>query len=38
MRMNNFETFGFVDEVNKNISLMHKGRGLQPDGGNLEEV
>ena len=38
MRMNNFETFGFVDEVNKNISLMREGRGLQPDGGNLEEV
>jgi peptide deformylase len=38
MRMSDFETFGFVDEVNKNIPLMRKGRGLLSDGGNLAEV
>jgi peptide deformylase len=38
MRMRNFETFGFVDEVNKNISLMSKGRSHPHNGCNSEEV
>ena len=38
MRMSNFETFGFADEINKNIPLMQKGRDLQPDDENSKEV
>ena len=37
MRMSNFETFGFADEVNKNSRLMRKGKGLSPDFDDLEE-
>ena len=37
MRMSNFETFGFADEVNKNSRLMRKGKGLSPDFVDLEE-
>lgn len=37
MRMNNFETFGFVEEINKNRQLMRKGQGLPPDADSLEE-
>jgi peptide deformylase len=38
MRMSNFETFGFAEEINKNIPLMQKGRDLQPDDENSKEV
>jgi peptide deformylase len=36
MRMNDFETFGFSDEVNKNVRLMDKGRVTVPEDKTIE--
>jgi peptide deformylase len=38
MRMSNFATFGFVEEINRNGPLMRKGHGLMPDEESFEDA
>ncbi|MGY8998614.1 MAG: peptide deformylase [Rhodospirillales bacterium] len=38
MRMSNFATFGFAEEINRNGPLMRKGHGLMPDEESFEDA